>query len=159
MVNEGVSSRPNIKVRIGVGLGVMFLGFLIFLLGINPGLFGLDRSPILGLIQIIVFLIGLGILCLGGYITLNILWNGTQKTIAADIGLRLISTGYLIAFTASAADFFGFGSQIYPSIPHFGILQTVGVVFGQILIITGLILMIPWPHRSQEIPAGEAQNS
>ena len=39
-----------------------------------------------------VFLVGLAMICMGGYVTLNTLWNGKpEKTITADIGYRLVS--------------------------------------------------------------------
>jgi hypothetical protein len=75
--------------RIRFGLAVTILGLLVFMLGANPALFVLDRSPVVGFVQISVFLIGLAMICLGGYITLNTLWSGQEKSIAADIGFRL----------------------------------------------------------------------
>ena len=89
--------------RIRFGLGVTILGLLVFMLGGNPALFGLDRSPVVGFVQISVFLIGLAMICMGGYITLNTLWSGREKSIAADIGFRLVSTGYVISFFAGMA--------------------------------------------------------
>ncbi len=128
-----------------IGLGVTFVGFMVFLLGAEPGLLGLDRSPVLGFVQIAVFLVGLGIICLGGYIGLASLWNGSPKTIASDIGLRLIATGYMIAVASGMADIFGFGSEFYPDgIPQFGFLQTLGVMAGQLVIAVGLLLLIPY---------------
>jgi hypothetical protein len=80
----------------------------------------MDRSPVTGFVQIAVFLVGLALMCLGGYLGLNALWNGAQKTIAADIGLRLVSTGYVVAVASGMADIFGFGTQTLPNIPYFG---------------------------------------
>src|SRR5512143_3269710 len=111
--------------RVRVGLGVTIFGFLIYLIGAEPGFFGLDRSPVVGFVQIATFLVGLGIICLGGYISLVALWNGGQKSIASDIGLRLVSTGYVIAVACGMADIFGFGSNNYPAIPVFGIYQQI----------------------------------
>jgi hypothetical protein len=83
-----------------------------------------------------------------GYITLNALWNDKQKTIAADIGLRLVATGYVIAFLSGLADIFGLGSHAYPDLPDFGPLQAVGVMVGQGVIAVGFLLLIPpWRKR------------
>src|SRR4030067_1038603 len=98
-----------IHFRTRLGMGITILGLLIYLLGVEPGLFGMDRSPVMGFLQISVLLVGLAIICLGGYITLNSLWNGSQKSILADIGLRLVTTGYLVAVASGMADIFGFG--------------------------------------------------
>ena len=131
--------------RIRIGLSTVIFGLLIFVLGANPGVFGLDRSPVTGFVQIAVFLVGLALICLGGYLTLNALWNGTQKTIAADIGLRLVSTGYVISVASGMADIFGFGSQTLPEIPYFGPWQAIGVMIGEALIALGFLLLIPFP--------------
>ena len=132
--------------RIRFGLIASTLGLLVFLLGAEPGLFGLDRSPVTGFVQIAVFLVGLGIICLGGFISLETLWNGRTKSIVYDIGLRLVATGYVIAVASGMADIFGFGSQQYPSVPRFGAWQVIGVVSGQMVIGLGLLMMIPYPR-------------
>lgn len=135
--------------RIRFGLGFTILGLLVFMLGANPALFGLDRSPVVGFVQISVFLIGLAIICLGGYITLNTLWSGREKSIAADIGFRLVSTGYVISFTAGMADIFGLGNQPFPEIPFYGPWQAAGVVIGEVIIALGFLLLVPHPKRNE----------
>lgn len=140
--------RPsNGRFRVRVGLILTFLGFILFLIGALPGLFGLDRSTIIGLVQIGVFLIGLAFMCIGGYIFMNGLWNNVPKTIIADIGLRLVSTGYVIAFTSGMADVIGFGSQRSPEIPYFGFRQMQGVIVGEAVIALGFLLIIPYRLR------------
>jgi len=99
-----------------------------------------------GFVQIAVFLVGLGIICLGGFISLNTLWNGTTKTIVYDIGLRLVATGYVIAVASGMADIFGFGSQTLPVVPRFGAWQRTGVISGQFVIAVGFLMMIPYPR-------------
>ena len=77
---------------------------------------------------------GLGLICLGGYLGLLALWKGQPRTIVADIGLRLVSTGYVIAVFAGMADVFGMGSQPLPGVPYFGPWQATGVLIGEVLI-------------------------
>jgi hypothetical protein len=140
------SIKPS--VRIIIGMLFVILGLLVFILGIAPGVFGLDRSRVTGFVQISVFLVGLAMICLGGYVTLNALWNGRPKTISADIGYRLVATGYVISVASGMADVFGFGSQTIPEhIPYFGPLQAIGVMIGQIAIAVGFVLLIPWPEK------------
>jgi hypothetical protein len=146
-MNQLSSRRSSKNLRIRIGLVIAILGMLVFTLGVQPGLFGLDRSPVVGFVQIAVFLTGLAMICLGGYIVLNALWIGRQKTISADIGFRLIATGYLIAAVSGMADVFGFGSQPFPNIPYFGLWQAIGVMLGQIMIVIGFILLIPSTQR------------
>ncbi len=125
------------------GMVIAVVGFFVFILGTSPELFGLDRSPPVGFVQITVFLIGLAIICIGGYLTLISLWVGQERTLAADIGLRLIATGYVIAVVSGMADVFGFGSQPWPRVPDFGQWQSRGVLAGEIVIAIGFLLLLP----------------
>jgi len=143
--------KGNGRFRIRIGLGATILGFLVYLLGAEPGLFGMDRSPVVGFVQIATFLVGLGFICLGGYISLASLWNGGQKSIASDIGLRLVSTGYVISVACGMADIFGFGSNVYPRVPIFGIYQQIGFVIGEVVIGIGLLMLIPYKQSRPNI--------
>ncbi len=151
MTDASTVKKSNGKFRIRLGLGATILGFIVYLLGAEPGLFGLDRSPVVGFVQIATFLVGLGIICLGGYISLASLWNGGQKSIASDIGLRLVSTGYVIAVACGMADIFGFGSNNYPAVPVFGIYQQIGFMAGELVIAIGMLLLIPIKRPQPQI--------
>jgi len=134
-------------IRIRVGLVLTILGFLLFLLGARPSLFGLDRSPVIGFVQIGMFLVGLALMCVGGYISMMALWNKESPSILADIGLRLVATGYVIAVFAGMADVFGFGSHPLPEVPYFGGWQTRGVEIGEAIIAIGFLFMIPYKQN------------
>ena len=138
-----IKTQPFSVRRIRLGLSLTLIGFFVFLLGARPGIFGLDRSPVIGFVQIAVFLVGLGIMCLGGYMSLMALWKNRQPTIAADIGFRLVSTGYVISVFTGMADVFGFGSHPLPRVPFFGEWQAAGVFIGEIVIGIGFVLLIP----------------
>ena len=133
--------------RIYVSIGVTLLGLLVFSIGAKPDWFGWDRSPVVGFVQIAVFLAGLAIICSGGYVGMLTLWWGRERTIIADIGTRLVATGYVIAVFAGLADIFGMGSQSFPQVPYFGPLQAFGVLIGQGLIVLGFVLFIPFRSR------------
>ncbi len=131
--------------RARIGLGLTLAGFLVFLIGARPSMFYFDRSPIIGFVQIAVFLVGLAIICVGGYVSLMSLWGDRPTSIAADIGLRLVATGYVIAVFAGMADIFGFGSQTLPkALPFFGPWQARGVEAGQALIAIGFLMLLPF---------------
>jgi hypothetical protein len=136
--------KPLSRVRVRTGLIITLLGFFIFIVGAKPDWLNWDRSPVVGFVQIAVFLVGLAIICLGGYIGLLALWGGGQRTIAADIGLRLVSTGYVIAVFAGMADVFGMGAHPLPNVPYFGPVQATGVVIGEMFIAVGFLLLIPY---------------
>lgn len=138
------SSSPLKRTPVRIGIFVVLAGFVVFLLGADPAVFGLDRSPVIGFVQIAVFLVGLGMICIGGFLSLSSLWNGGPKTIASDIGLRLVGTGFVIAVVCGMADVFGLGSQNAPLTPSFGVWQTVGVLVGEAVIAVGFLLFIPY---------------
>jgi hypothetical protein len=148
-MNQNQVSATNGHFRIRLGMILMLVGFIIFLIGAAPDLFGLDRSPVIGFVQIAVFLLGLAIICLGGYVCMNGLWNNQPKTILADVGLRLVSTGFVIAVVSGMADIFGFGTQLSPEIPYYGPWQAIGVLFGEVVIIVGFICQIPFRVRGE----------
>ncbi len=148
-------TRPYSRRRVQVGLTVTLLGFAIFLIGIRPDVFGLDRSPIIGFVQVAVFLVGLAIICLGGYLSLMSLWKNQELTIAVDFGVRFVATGYLITVFTGMADVFGFGSHLLPSVPFFGPWQARGVMLGQLIIAIGFLLLIPYSRHS--LTAGRFQ--
>ena len=148
---NGVRVYPLIRIRIG--LTITLIGFIIFLLGARPSLFGLDRSPVIGFVQIAVFLVGLGVICIGGYTSLMALWKNDSPSIAADFGQRLVATGFVVTVFTGMADVFGFGSHPLPEVPYFGPWQASGVLAGEMLIALGFILLIPFrylitPHLS-----------
>jgi len=153
-LNETTSPQRGRLRRPHFGMLLVGVGLIIFILGAEPTVFGLDRSPVIGFMQIAVFLVGLGIICLGGYISLAALWNGGTKSIPSDIGQRLVATGYVIAVAAGMADVFGFGSQEWPTVPKFGYWQSIGVMIGQAVIGVGFLLLIPYGRPQKTTDQG-----
>jgi hypothetical protein len=149
-MNDTKPRKSNQYFRIRLGLIVLILGYLMFVLGVDPAFFGMDRSTVFGFVQITVFLVGLALICIGGYVIINALWNSRQKSILADIGIRLVATGYVIAVASGLADIFGLGSHPFPNIPSFGGVQIIGVILGEATIILGFIITIPDPRKSKE---------
>lgn len=128
-----------------LGIILTIVGLLIFLIGADPGLFGTDISPVIGFVQVTVFSFGLFVLCLGGTLSLNSLWPPGRRTIIADLGLRLAWTGLVIALTSGMADVFGVGTRpLTETLTFFGYWQARGVLLGEIVIILGFLMMIPF---------------
>ena len=139
--------------RIRFSLIMLYIGLFVFVVGAKPNWFHLDRSPVVGFIQIAVFLIGLGMICAGGFVGIHSLWGREQRSILADIGSRLVGTGYVIAVFTGMADVFGLGTQPLPMVPYFGPWQSSGVLIGQFVIAVGFLMMIPYkvqPKKSEE---------
>ena len=130
--------------RIRFSITAVLFGFFVFAVGAKPGWFGWDRSPVVGFVQIAVFLIGLALICIGGYVGLVALWGNDLRSIVADIGMRLVGTGYVVSVFTGMADIFGMGSQPLPLVPYFGPWQSGGVLIGQVVIAIGFLMMIPY---------------
>ncbi len=128
--------------RVQAGLGLTLLGMFLFTLGARPAFFGLDRSPIIGFVQITVFEIGLAVICVGGYISLGAFWKNRKSSVISGFGTRFLIMGYVISFFAGMADIIGIGSHRLPLI-FFGPLQSLGVLIGQSLSAFGLLMLIP----------------
>lgn len=142
MNGESVGRISYLRIRFS--LITVGIGFLIFVIGAKPNWFGLNRVAVVGFVQIIVFLVGLALICLGGYVGLSALWGKTERSIVADVGLRLVSTGYVITVFTGMADVFGMGAQLVTDDPYFGPWQAAGVVIGQIVIAIGFLMLIPY---------------
>ncbi|MBI5950222.1 MAG: hypothetical protein HY865_01080 [Chloroflexi bacterium] len=139
--------------RVYFSVAITLVGLLVFVIGAKPDWFGWDYSPVVGFVQIAFFLAGLAVICLGGYVGMLTLWWGRERTITAEIGTRLVGTGYVIAVFTGLADIFGMGSQSFPQVPYFGPWQASGVLIGQGIIALGFLLFIPF--RS---PASSGRN-
>jgi hypothetical protein len=142
-----MNGGPAIRIsylRIRFSLMAVLFGFFVFAVGAKPGWFGWDRSPVVGFVQIAVFLIGLALICIGGYVGLVALWGKEPRSILADIGMRLVGTGYVVSVFTGMADVFGLGSHLLPMVPHFGPWQSGGVLIGQAVIAIGFLMMIPY---------------
>jgi len=139
------STIKNGKFRANIGLGLTISGFLIFIMGADPRIVNLDRSLYVGFLQILTFSLGLAMICLGGFISFKVCQRqGSTQSLAQDIGVRLVATGYLIAMVSAMADVFGFGTQAWPAVPFFGPTQASGVVAGEMIIAVGFLLYMPF---------------
>ncbi|MBN2085198.1 MAG: hypothetical protein JW748_08215 [Anaerolineales bacterium] len=121
-----------------------FVGLGLFLLGMQPWIFGLDRSPVIGYLQVVVFLFGLGFVVLSSFTIEKLLRPAGQPvTIREDVGARLSATGYVLVAVSCTADLIGLGSHPLPGSPHLGTLQSIGLIFGAAMIVVGLTMYHP----------------
>lgn len=150
-----MSVEPAFRIsylRIRFSLICVGIGLLIFAIGAKPNWFGWNRASVVGFVQIVTLLIGLGLICIGGYVGLTSLWGKEQRSILADIGSRLIGTGYVMAVFAGMADVFGMGAQTLPDNPYFGPLQATGVLIAQFVIAAGFLMLIPYHLHLKKTP-------
>ncbi|NIM95495.1 MAG: hypothetical protein GTO18_17495 [Anaerolineales bacterium] len=146
MPDKKLSRYQSILIRIWMTL--LLVGFFLFVIGINPNLIGMDRSPVVGFVQVGVWLFGLALMLISAYAAIRIFRNGRPTSLRAEIGERLIATGYVFAAASSAADFIGIGSHSIPEV-IFGPIQVIGLTFGVVTSLIGIILYWPWPRRKK----------
>lgn len=132
---------------------LVLFGLVVFLIGIQPDLIGMNRSDAVGFVQIYTWLTGLAIILLAAYLTVKVVRNSRPLSLRAEIGMRLIATGYVLAVAASFADFLGIGSHTLRGGLYFGEVQVIGLVLGILISLLGVILYWPRGPKPQNSPA------
>lgn len=133
------------------------LGVVITLIGLFPGIIGLESVPGIGVLQVFVILVGFALLFLGAYIFVHqAFYAGKRRTLAQDIGIRLTLTGLVIAGAAGLADVLGFGSHPpTPSTrPLLGKLQAAVFVGGFLIASSGVVFYALFGPREEPPPDG-----
>ncbi|NLE52114.1 MAG: hypothetical protein GX613_11980 [Chloroflexi bacterium] len=128
------------------------LGVVITMIGLFPGLVGLETVPGIGVLQVIVILGGFSLLFLGAYIFVHqSFYRGTRRTLAQDVGIRLTMTGLVIAAAGGLADVLGFGS--HPPTPDtrplLGALQATVFVGGFLVASSGVVFYALFGPRAE----------
>lgn len=133
---------PNLGRLARFGVALIVAGFFTFVIGIFPDIIRLNLTPGIGVIQILVFLVGIGFMALGGYIyTYATRQRARQRRLRHEVGVRLMATGYVLCIVSATADLIGIGSHNLPDgEPYFGLWQSGGVLFGVLIIVFGLFL-------------------
>ena len=137
-----VDSPPEEGRLARAAVALIVAGFFVFVIGVFPELVRLNFTEGFGLVQIVTFLFGIGMMTLGGYLYAYATRHRARaRRLRHDIGLRLISTGYVLCCVSAMADLLGIGSHNIPEVqPFFGIWQSVGVLAGVLVIVFGLFL-------------------
>ncbi len=151
--------------QISITIGA--LGIVIALIGLFPGIVGLETTPGVGVLQVLVVLLGFSILFTGAYIfAKRSFYAGLPNTLAQDIGVRLTLTGLLIAVAAGLADVLGFGSHTPSETtrPFLGRLQAVVFVGGILTASIGVVIFAlfgpdqPEPDDADDQPPGSMRS-
>lgn len=137
------SERPNLSTsRLArFGVATVVFGFFVFLIGVYPDLIRLELTPGIGLLQIGCLLFGITVMTFGAYIYAYATRHRAQpRTLREDVGLRLMASGLVIAYTTGFADVLGIGSNFGTERPLLGLFQAAGVALGVLVIIVGIFL-------------------
>jgi hypothetical protein len=150
-----IPSRPLRPRWFTLFIALDLAGLALFLVGMQPRLFGLDRSPVIGYLQVVVFLTGLGLVVLASYAIERLLRPPEQPlTIREDVGARMAATGYVLVAVACTADLIGLGSHPLPGAPYFGVLQSAGMLVGAATMIIGLAMYHPRASKPPDSSSG-----
>ncbi|MFC1960870.1 hypothetical protein ACFLYO_09170 [Chloroflexota bacterium] len=128
---------------IQVGIAISTLGAVIALMGLFPGVTGLDATPGIGVLQIVLILMGFTLLICGALLYVqSSFYPGIKHNLAQQIAIRLSATGLLFAAIAGMGDLLGFGSHapLITDGPFLGYWQAVGLIGGFLVASLGVIL-------------------
>lgn len=127
--------------QVGIALGA--LGVMITLMGLFPGVTGVEETIGIGVVQVIMLLTGYGMLVFGGLIYSKFTFYLKSKSnLTQQIGVRLTLTGLLFAALTGLSDILGFGSHIRSETRDifFGNLQGLGTIFSLTVSCFGVLL-------------------
>lgn len=125
------------------GIAIGALGMMLTLMGLFPGVTGIDATPSIGIVQITAILIGFSLVIFGALFYVKFTFYPTiLSNLSQQISTRLALTGLLFAALAGLADVFGFGSHTRAlAVDAFiGPLQAVGVIGNFLLASLGVLL-------------------
>lgn len=130
-------------VQFGILVGT--LGVILCLIGLYPGITGLEARPGIGVLQVMLIIGGMGLIISGALLFVKVgFYNGIASNLAQRIAVRLSLTGLLLSAAAGFADVLGFGSnpssQTGITFPILGPYQAWGMVAGFLLAAMGVLL-------------------
>jgi hypothetical protein len=136
------ATPPNLGRMARFAVALIVAGFFIFVIGVFPDIIRLNLVPGIGVVQILVFLSGIGLMSFGGYLyTYATRQRARQRRLRHEVGVRLVATGFVLCVVSATADLIGIGSHNLPDgAPYFGLWQSGGVLLGVLVIIFGLFL-------------------
>lgn len=136
-------------VRQATVLTLVVVGMLLVFLAISADLLGFNITRGFGVLQIAQLLLGITALTLSG-----LLWFHSRRpegvaSLQADIGLRVVATGLVLAYVSGFSDLLQIGTHLVkcdpPAIitncgPYIGAWQVWGIVLGVLFISGGFVL-------------------
>lgn len=126
-----------------VGIAIGALGAVLALMGMFPGVTGLDATPGIGVLQIVLIISGFTLVISGALLYVQgTFYPGIRHNLAQQIAVRLSATGLLFSAIAGLGDLLGFGSHP-PGVtdgPFLGYWQAIGLIGGFMVASLGVVL-------------------
>ncbi|KAB2903484.1 MAG: hypothetical protein KJ064_20915 [Anaerolineae bacterium] len=137
-----------------LGILISTLGIVLCLIGLYPGITGLEPKSGIGVLQIMIIILGMTLIIIGAMLFVKIgFYPSTGTNLAQRIAIRLSLTGLLLALAAGLADLLGYGSnppEGPEKIPVLGVYQAVGMVVGFLVASLGVLLFaLRGPHPEE----------
>jgi hypothetical protein len=141
-----------------VGIALSALGVVLAMMGLFPGVTGVEPTVGIGIVQVILLLMGYFLLMSGALLYVKCMFYLHQSVnLAQSVGMRLAITGLLFAGLSGFADLFGFGSHIrtLESDVFFGSWQAFGLIASFAISSLGVMLYAlagqpQLPHESSD---------
>ncbi|MFW5748518.1 MAG: hypothetical protein ACOCYT_02765 [Chloroflexota bacterium] len=126
-----------------VGIAIGALGAVLMLMGLFPGVTGLDPTPGIGITQIFAILIGFSWFIFGALIYVKYtFYIHSKANLVQQIGTRLSMTGLVLAAMAGLADALGYGSHGGDFSNEFvlGRWQATGIIVSYVISCLGVLV-------------------
>jgi hypothetical protein len=136
-------NKKVVHVRRTAMLASAFLGLALVAVAIILEFQSLVLTPGFGVVQTLLFLLGVTLLTISGYLYLSKRRPAdAPRSLQADIGVRLSLTGLVLCYVSGFADLIRIGTHVQPEFdrPFIGPLQLGGLVIGLIIILAGMVL-------------------
>jgi RimJ/RimL family protein N-acetyltransferase len=137
---------PDSQQLLQFGILVITLGIVLCLIGLYPGITGVEPKSGIGILQIFIILGGLSLIIYGGFVFVKVVFYSAESdSLTQRIAMRLSMTGLLFSVAAGLSDVLGYGSN--PPVgedasPILGWFQSGGIVFGFIAASLGVLLYV-----------------
>jgi hypothetical protein len=126
-----------------VGIAIGALGVVLMMMGLFPGVTGLDPTPGVGITQIFAVLVGFSWFIFGALVYVKYtFYLHTTANLIQQIGTRLAMTGLVLASMAGLADALGYGShgQAFSTPDVLGPFQAAGMIISYVLSCVGVLV-------------------
>lgn len=136
-------SSQVLRVRRAVTWGLSIIGVFLIIGAIVAELYKLGPTPGFGVLQTLVFLLGITALTVAIYFHLSGLRPpDAPSSLQAEIAVRLSATGLVLCYVSGFADLIRIGTHVAPEFdrPFIGPLQLSGLLLGLIVLGAGMLL-------------------
>ncbi len=136
-------SSQVLRVRRTVTWGLAIVGVFLMIGAVVAELYKLGPTPGFGVLQTLVFLLGVTALTVAIYLHLSALRPpDAPSSLQAEIAIRLSATGLVLCYVSGFADLIHIGTHVAPEFdrPFIGPLQLSGLLLGLVVLVAGMLL-------------------